>query len=442
MDAILHTSHARRNQYMLIPAICSLLLTSILFTTIQDGAELLQQFQVLKNSIYNQRGLAPGDKEVISTLRDKMSDWTAEHDDFQVLAAELQMSIWLGNDAQCNPLFEKLTELQPENTSLALAWGDYLMSLEDADPNAVFSDLITRFPNSPEIALGWARTLETKNQFTQAISAIERLDDSALETPEIAQFYANALYADNRFQESIHVLSAVDSSLLVADPALSTRFSAQKSRSQTAKDKWDIELSIREVEEFADDLPIAIIETSKGDIELVLFEDHAPNTVANFVSLADSGYYDGILFHRVLAKFMAQGGDPNSREGAAGNPGEGGPGYSIKDEHTNDDSRNHFAGTLSMAKTPAPNTGGSQFFLTHLPTPHLDGRHTVFGTITSGLDTARSIEKDDEIISITITRKRDHEYVPEKIGEVTEETKLEENKNPELKATSEFIPKK
>ena len=102
-----------------------------------------------------------------------------------------------------------------------------------------------------------------------------------------------------------------------------------------------------------------------------------------------------------------------------GNTGEGGPGYNIKDEHTNDDYRNHFAGSLSMAKTAAPNTGGSQFFLTHLPTPHLDGRHTVFGRITSGLDTARAIEKDDEIITIMIVRKRDHEYELEKFGEKT-----------------------
>ena len=114
---------------------------------------------------------------------------------------------------------------------------------------------------------------------------------------------------------------------------------------------------------------------------------------------------------------MAQGGDPNSREGDPGRPGEGGPGYTIKDEHTIDGRRNHFAGSLSMAKTSAPNTGGSQFFLTHLPTPHLDGKHTVFGRITSGLDAARAMEKDDEIISVMVMRKRDHDYTPEKIGE-------------------------
>ena len=261
--------------------------------------------------------------------------------------------------------------------------------------------------------------------------------------------YASLLFADNRFDESIAILNSIDSSLLESNPPLSTRISSLKIRSQDAATKWQEELSIREVEEIASDLPLVAIQTSKGLIELELFEDHAPNTVANFISLADTGYYDGILFHRVLPKFMAQGGDPNSRDGESGTAGQGGPGYTIKDEHTIDDRRNHFAGSLSMAKTAEPNTGGSQFFLTHLPTPHLDGRHTVFGRITSGLDTARSIEKDDAIITIMVIRKRDHEYVPEKVGDETEKSKLtdkskdkeKENKKEKPLLTPSYNPK-
>ncbi|HIB50091.1 MAG TPA: peptidylprolyl isomerase [Phycisphaerales bacterium] len=202
---------------------------------------------------------------------------------------------------------------------------------------------------------------------------------------------------------------------------MNARIGSQKTRSLDAIEKWNEELSIREVEEVAADLPIVIMHTSKGPIELELFEDHAPNTVANFISLADSGYYDGIRFHRVIPKFMVQGGNPAFRGDESDQSADDGPGYSIKDEHTNEDYRNHFAGSLSMAKTAEPNSGGSQFFLTHLPTPHLDGRHTVFGRITSGLDTARAIEQDDEIITILIVRKREHAYTPDKIGEkVTE----------------------
>jgi len=286
-----------------------------------------------------------------------------------------------------------------------------------ADADVVYEELAERFPNSPEIILNWARSLEAKNQFTKAIESIVRLDDAALSSPEAAQLYASLLFANNRFTDSLAALDAIDSSVLASDPVLSTRIDSARTNSQNAAEKWEAELAIREVEATASDLPLVLMQTSKGPIEIELFEDHAPNTVANFISLTDTGYYDGILFHRVIPKFMAQGGDPSSRKSEDDSTTDDGPGYTIKDEHTNEDHRNHFAGTLSMAKTSAPNTGGSQFFLTHLPTPHLDGRHTVFGRITSGLETARAIEKDDEIIAVIVIRKRDHEYTPEKVGE-------------------------
>lgn len=404
---------------MFASTICSLILTVTVFTADDTSSQLLEQFQTCKNSIYNQRGLAPGDKETIVKLRDEMSVWNLNNQDFQLIAAELQLSIWLDDVEKCNALFERLTELQPQNTAIALSWSKFMLAQEGADQNSIYAHLIERFPDSPEIVIEWAKTLDAQNQFSEAILAMEKLDSSKLSSPAAAELYASLLYADNRFEESLAALNAVDQTIIADDPRVSTRIASQKTKSSDANEKWNTELSIREVEEVASDLPLAIMHTSKGPIELELFEDHAPNTVANFISLADSGYYDGILFHRVIPKFMAQGGDPNSRESEEGNAGEGGPGYNIKDEHTNEDHRNHFAGSLSMAKTAAPNTGGSQFFLTHLPTPHLDGRHTVFGRVTSGLDAARAIEKDDEIITIMIVRKRDHEYEPEKIGEKT-----------------------
>ena len=405
---------------MLLSTFCSLLLIITTFTPADDAALLLKQYQTLKSSIVNQRGLAPGDIETIRLLRDEMSSWTLQNDNFQVVAAELQMSIWLEEIELCNSLFQKLSELQPNNSAVALAWSQFLLSQEGADTDAIYNDLVKRFPNSHEVILGWARSLDAKNQFTKAIIAIEKLNSDSLALPEVAELYSSLLYANNRFEDSIVALDKIDATSLESNPALNARIRSLQSRSQDAIVKWREELSIREVEEIASDLPLVVLQTSKGPIKLELFEDHAPNTVANFISLADTGYYDGVLFHRVIPKFMAQGGDPNSRDVELGRTGEGGPGYTIKDEHTKEDHRNHFAGSLSMAKTSAPNTGGSQFFLTHLPTPHLDGRHTVFGRITSGLDTARAIEKDDEIISVMIIRKRDHDYTPEKLGETLE----------------------
>ncbi len=402
---------------MLLSLLISLSLTATMFIGPETGDQLLVKYQALRTSLYNQRGFAPGDKETTRALRDEMSAWNATHDDFQVISAELQMSIWLEDTALCNALFERLSQLEPDNPKIAIAWGKFMTSQENADIEAIYTGLTERFPNSTEILLEFGRVLDSKNQYSRAILEIEKINAEDLRSPETALLYANLLYADNRFEESLAAINAIDSSSYTSNPAITARIDTTKTKSQEAKTLWDEENSIREVEEFADDLPLVTMQTSKGTIELELFEDHAPNTVANFISLADSGYYDGILFHRVIPRFMAQGGDPNSREGASGRAGEGGPGYTIKDEHTSEDYRNHFAGSLSMAKTSAPNSGGSQFFLTHLPTSHLNGKHTVFGRITDGLDNARALEKDDEIISVKVLRKRDHAYIPEKIGE-------------------------
>lgn len=140
----------------------------------------------------------------------------------------------------------------------------------------------------------------------------------------------------------------------------------------------------------------AIITTPRGDIHITLFEKTAPNTVANFVKLAKSGFYDGLTFHRVIANFMIQGGCPNSKEGAAGTPGTGGPGYKIKCETGPTNPERHSPGTLSMAHA-GPNTGGSQFFVTHKATPHLDGVHTVFGRIVAqkDLDVVNAVKQGD-----------------------------------------------
>ncbi len=184
---------------------------------------------------------------------------------------------------------------------------------------------------------------------------------------------------------------------------------------------WEKEQEIRAKEaDLASDeqLPRVALKTSRGDVLLELFENEAPNTVANFVSLVESGFYAGTKFHRVIPAFMAQGGDPNTKEGAQGNPGSGGPGYTIKCECYRPDFRRHFAGSLSMAHTPEKDTGGSQFFITHVPTFHLDepfapAPHTVFGRVVEGMDVVLAIKKDDVIQSATVVRKRNHEYKPE-----------------------------
>jgi peptidyl-prolyl cis-trans isomerase B (cyclophilin B) len=131
----------------------------------------------------------------------------------------------------------------------------------------------------------------------------------------------------------------------------------------------------------------AVIHTPHGDIHLTLFPKTAPGTVANFVKLAKSGYYDDLSFHRVEPNFVIQGGCPNTRAGATGRPGTGGPGHTIKCEVGPSNPEKHTPGTLSMAHA-GKDTGGSQFFITHTSTPHLDNKHTVFGRIVGKDDLA------------------------------------------------------
>ena len=148
-------------------------------------------------------------------------------------------------------------------------------------------------------------------------------------------------------------------------------------------------------------LPSIKMQTSQGEIHIELFEDEAPNTVANMIELSEQGFYDGLVFHRVINDFMIQGGCPHGE-------GTGGPGYRFRDE-CHPDRRHDGPGVLSMANA-GPNTNGSQFFITHSAQPHLDGKHTVFGRVLEGLDVVNRISQGDEIQSVTVSNKRDHEY--------------------------------
>jgi peptidyl-prolyl cis-trans isomerase B (cyclophilin B) len=139
----------------------------------------------------------------------------------------------------------------------------------------------------------------------------------------------------------------------------------------------------------------AAFDTNRGKITAELYPKEAPTTVNNFVFLAREGFYDGTLFHRVIPDFMVQGGDPTGT-------GRGGPGYKFNDELKPGTFRKHKQGSLSMANA-GPNTNGSQFFLTHVVTDWLDGKHTVFGQVTSGQDVVDSVKQGDVLNKVTIS---------------------------------------
>ncbi len=186
------------------------------------------------------------------------------------------------------------------------------------------------------------------------------------------------------------------------------------------RELWKKESDIRAAEAKANDLPRVKLTTTKGEIVVEMFENEAPGAVANFLTLVKQGFFNGSPFHRVLPMFMAQG-------GAKTDDGAGGPGYTIRCECYKPDYRRHFRGTLSMAHA-GRDTGNSQFFLTFVPTPHLNGRHTAFGRVIEGLEVLGDLQhrstmheqnppKADRIIKAEVLRDRGHEYNFEKLGE-------------------------
>ena len=260
-------------------------------------------------------------------------------------------------------------------------------------------------------------SLYDKNQFAELI----KVSDSVLKKEPKAQLAANfngaGRFAEHDFEGAVKVLQAAETDGILI-PAVGGRFLTE---AEQYIEYWKTEQAIRAKEDAAtgdEQLPIVKLSTTKGDIEILMLENEAPNTVANFISLVEKKFYDGIKFHRVIPVFMAQGGDPNSRDNPA-LAGQGGPGYSIACECYQENARRHFAGSLSMAHA-GKDSGGSQFFLTHLPTNSLNptpdklegGVHTVFGRTIKGLDVIRALEVDDVIKSAVVVRKRNHEYTP------------------------------
>jgi cyclophilin family peptidyl-prolyl cis-trans isomerase len=346
--------------------------------------QLRRDFRNLVDSLRNQGGMTAGDEPIVRAMRDRAAKFSQQFpDDRRGVAIQLQISMWLKDEQQVNDLFARLARAAPDDPDVPVYQAEYLIN---------------------------------RNRFAEAIDALRAHQFDPEKTPRAYALLAKALYAEERFDEAAEALRAIPADALERDLMLKMQDvqPIQKGIDE-APALWAVEKALRESEERANDLPRATIKTGKGKIVVELFENQAPNTVANFISLAEKGFYDGTKFHRVIPNFMAQGGDPNSKEGATGIPGQGNPGYFIPDEVEREDHRKHFTGSLAMAKTQEPNTGGCQFYITVMPTPHLDGIHTVFGRVLEGRDIVRRLEQNDVIESVTITRKREHEYKPQRL---------------------------
>lgn len=266
-----------------------------------------------------------------------------------------------------------------------------------------------------------------RDDFEPALELVAMLIDNDCEQAEAYVLAGVAAFVLSDFDKAGEYLKKAQESGVVSEAVktlpkeLQVIPSLPKEALAEVKKQWAKEQEFRAAEAEKNDLPRVRLKTTKGDIVLELFENEAPETVGNFVSLVekqDQPFYDGLTFHRVLPGFMAQGGCPKG-------DGTGGPGYQIYDECLKENARLHFRGSLSMAKGGAPDSGGSQFFLTFVPTPQLNNKHTVFGRVVEGIDVLAKIQRrnpeeklkpePDKILSAEVIRKRDHAYAPNKV---------------------------
>lgn len=334
----------------------------------------------LATSLSNTGGVREQDHKGLRYLRDRAAEFSRQFPaDSRGLAIELQISMWLKEDDLVDDLFGRLAAAKPDDANIPISHAQYALN---------------------------------HNRFAKAIEVLKSRSFDPSKNAQAFVYLSDALIAEHEFVEASDALKMIPKDVLEKDPFIKVQVDEKLKQRENYAAEWDKEQAVRSAETAANDLPQAVIKTARGEITLELFENQAPNTVANFISLAEKGFYNGTKFHRVIPNFMAQGGDPNSKDGATGVPGQGDPGYYIPDEIEREDHRKHFNDSIAMAKTAAPNTGGCQFYLTVTPTIHLNGIHTVFGRVLVGKDVVRSLQGNDVIESITITRKREHPYVP------------------------------
>jgi len=315
---------------------------------------------------------------------------------------------------------EKRTELRDKARALDKRAETIFASLLEVTPKA-YQAAPNKNKDVTDAMLMLAFRQMSRDRYEEARRLTEMLIKNNAQTRRLYDIAGSAAFALNDFEAAEkHLTKAKEQG------QLSPTGERRLAQIPAVKPLWKQEREIRKKEAQADNLPRVKLETSAGDIVVELFEDQAPKTVANFVHLAEKGYYDGIKFHRVLPGFMAQTGDPKG-------DGTGGPGYRIPGEASAAGARKHFRGSLSMALSSDPatgkalvNSGGSQFYITFLPTPHLNDTYTVFGRVISGFDVLSKLKrvdptrpalgvKPDVITKATVLRKRDHEYQPTKV---------------------------
>ncbi|MFW6169456.1 MAG: peptidylprolyl isomerase [Planctomycetota bacterium] len=281
-----------------------------------------------------------------------------------------------------------------------------------------------------EFLLQIASMLVQAECYEDGLEVSQMLLDSDIDEVAVYQNAAEAAFACSQFDVAEQCLRIIE-----RGKGNTEENSQRLALMDVYKKEWKREQELRETEQLANDLPRVLLVTVRGEIEIELFEDQAPNTVANFIKLVEDGFYDGLAFHEVEAGVGAFSGCPLG-------DGTGSPGHFIRHEFDHPDARLHFRGSLSTS-SEGPFANGSQFCITFLPTPQREGLSTVFGRVIRGMEVLARLQRrggdslssstpPDQILAARVVRKRDHAYEPDRIPDPTAE---------ERKQRAEFMQK-
>jgi len=342
---------------------------------------LYDEFRTLVTEIRKEGGEPSLKATELRDLQTKVKDFNDVRTPTELsVAVELQLVEWTNQfGAVRDAVFERLKSMTLEHPGLRLQLANEL----------------TKTTNRPE-------------------EALEVLNDTAIDVtryPIAAVIHAEALVAAGSYDEAAVALAAIPADARLTPEEIDRIYSVRK-QVEDESENWSFERALREAEAAADDLPRVEVTTDKGAFVIELFENEAPNTVANFVALAEAGFYDGMKFHAVSPNMMVSTGDPQTKTAGVALIEGDGPGYTIADETPEEGARSHWPGTVSMVNRRGEDIAGSQFRVTLRRVPTLDGTGAVFGRVIDGMRVVRNLARDDAMLTVRVLRKRDHAYEP------------------------------
>ncbi|MDP7029793.1 MAG: peptidylprolyl isomerase [Phycisphaerales bacterium] len=279
-------------------------------------------------------------------------------------------------------------------------------------------NILQAHPDHLDLRIATARGLRHANRFADARRMLEAIEPP-LQDPGHVYLWSDVCYADHDFVRALRLLESIDlEAIETSRPGLHRRLNFMLPVRREAVDSWPDELVLRASEAKRGANPLARMQIEGQEVMVELFEDTAPNTVANFIAAADLGIFDGYEAGQVHTGFRTIMGGRHD--------GDGLPTWTIPDEHESMEARPIVSGSLVAYRTSRPASGDTEFFVLHFPAPHLNTLRTTFGRVLSGLDVIRGMEQGDEVDSIEILRRREHAYDPTVLDEAGVEMRLSE----------------